>query len=187
MTPEVTVIEVLRTATVVLAVYLCAVVTLGIALRIVGANLLAAALDRVTPALARRVVTAALGVSLVVPSVASANEEPVVMRRLPDTETAAPSTTTSTAPRGVAAPLPVPRRVQTVEPSSATWTVKPGEHFWAIAERVMTAARQRPPTAAEVVPYWKDLIAANRSRLRDPSNANLVYPGQVLVLPPPRP
>jgi hypothetical protein len=35
-----------------------------------------------------------------------------------------------------------------------------------------------------VVRYWRRLIDTNRDRLRDPSNPSLVYPGQVIELPP---
>ena len=35
----------------------------------------------------------------------------------------------------------------------------------------------------EVTTYWRALIEANRDRLVDPSNPDLLYPDQVLRLP----
>ena len=52
-----------------------------------------------------------------------------------------------------------------------------------MAEHVLRDALHREPTDAEVVPYWRELIAANRDRLRDRDNPDLVFPGQVFVLP----
>jgi nucleoid-associated protein YgaU len=36
---------------------------------------------------------------------------------------------------------------------------------------------------AEVVPYWRAVIEANRDRLADRDNPSLVFPGQEFVLP----
>jgi hypothetical protein len=36
-----------------------------------------------------------------------------------------------------------------------------------------------------VARYWLRLIEANRSHLPDPADPNLLFPGDVLVLPPP--
>jgi LysM domain len=68
-----------------------------------------------------------------------------------------------------------------VEP--ATITVAPGDSFWSLAEGVVAHALDRDPTEAEVVPAWSALIAANRDRLVDPANPDLLLPGQVLRLP----
>ena len=69
----------------------------------------------------------------------------------------------------------------------ASWTVRPGDHFWAAAERSLAQAWNRPPTDAETAPYWRSLVAPNRDRLPDPANPDLIFPGQVLVVPPPPP
>lgn len=65
------------------------------------------------------------------------------------------------------------------------WTVRPGDHLWAVAEQVLAEAWARPPSDAEVDGYWRALVDANRPRLRDPANPDLVFPGQLLVVPPP--
>ncbi|HVM00809.1 MAG TPA: hypothetical protein VM324_16080 [Egibacteraceae bacterium] len=76
-----------------------------------------------------------------------------------------------------------------VEAAVPTWTTAPGDHLWAIAEAVLARAWGRPPTDAELVPYWQALIERNRPALADPANPDLVYPGQVFQLhdPPPDP
>jgi nucleoid-associated protein YgaU len=67
--------------------------------------------------------------------------------------------------------------------------VQSGEHFWSIAEQVV---EQRGADAnadvgadaeADVESYWRALVAANRDRLVDPDDTDLLHPGQVLVLP----
>jgi nucleoid-associated protein YgaU len=58
-----------------------------------------------------------------------------------------------------------------------------GDHLWAVAERTLAGARGAAPADAEVTAYWRALVDANQGRLADPSNPDLVFPGQVLVLP----
>jgi len=61
----------------------------------------------------------------------------------------------------------------------------PGECFWSIAEDVLAAAWGRAPSDAEIVPYWRVLIEANRATLADTANEDLIFPGQVFTVPPP--
>lgn len=68
--------------------------------------------------------------------------------------------------------------------TAATWTVRPGDHFWSIAEAVVTDATGRTPTDAEIARYWHDLIEANLEQLVHPDVPDLIYPGQEFVLPP---
>ena len=65
------------------------------------------------------------------------------------------------------------------------WRVEPGDHLWGIAEETLTDHLGRSPTDVEIEPYWRRLIAANRDRLVNPGDADLILPGQVFVLPPP--
>jgi hypothetical protein len=58
-----------------------------------------------------------------------------------------------------------------------------GESFWTIAEDVLTAALDRVPTEAEAARYWGRLVEANRDRLADRDNPDLIFPGQALVIP----
>jgi hypothetical protein len=65
-----------------------------------------------------------------------------------------------------------------------TWTVRPGDHLWAIAEAVVGPTADGPVDEAAVARYWESLVELNRSRLADPGNADLLFAGQVMLLPP---
>jgi nucleoid-associated protein YgaU len=62
--------------------------------------------------------------------------------------------------------------------------VRPGEHFWSIAAAHLSAAWGTKPELRQVGRYWRALVAANRDRLADPANPDLLFPGQRLRLPP---
>lgn len=68
-------------------------------------------------------------------------------------------------------------------PEPRVHVVTVGEHFWSIAEATLRAAAFDPDPSA-VTRYWSDLVDANRDRLIDPDNPDLIVPGQRLVLPP---
>jgi hypothetical protein len=70
-------------------------------------------------------------------------------------------------------------------PAPGEWRVAPGQCFWSIADDVLTSARGRAPSDAEIVPYWRRLIEANRAALVDPDNPDLIFPGQVFTIPAP--
>lgn len=57
--------------------------------------------------------------------------------------------------------------------------VQPGEHFWSIAEQVVADRSLAEPVGW----YWRRLVDANRDRLVDPDDPDLLHPGQELVLP----
>jgi len=76
-------------------------------------------------------------------------------------------------PLAPAASAPVVRQV----------TVGPGDSFWTVAERLTSSRLGRPAGDAEVLEPWLALIAANRDRLTDPDDPDLLFPGQVLRLP----
>ena len=61
--------------------------------------------------------------------------------------------------------------------------MQPGDHLWSIAEREVTLRIGSDVTDAEVARYWFRLIEANRDRLVDPDDTDLILPGQELVLP----
>jgi len=69
-------------------------------------------------------------------------------------------------------------------PLPTTWTVAAGESFWSIAEELLAEAWGRVPTDAEIDPFWRALVDANRGRLIDPADPDLVHPGQVFEIPP---
>jgi nucleoid-associated protein YgaU len=61
--------------------------------------------------------------------------------------------------------------------------VKPGDNLWQIARAELIRARgTERPDDAEIAPYWRRVITANRATLRsgDPS---LIFPGEVVAVP----
>ena len=69
----------------------------------------------------------------------------------------------------------------------ATWEVEQGEHFWGVAEATLAESWGRAPTEAEVVPYWQQVVEANRDGLLPPGDPDLIHPGQRFVVPAPPP
>jgi hypothetical protein len=57
--------------------------------------------------------------------------------------------------------------------------------LWVIAAAVVAAHLGRSPSDQEVAPYWLSVIAANRSRLPDPADPGLLFPGDTVLLPSP--
>jgi nucleoid-associated protein YgaU len=76
-----------------------------------------------------------------------------------------------------------PPAVPEIDPTS--WVVEPGDSLWSIASEV-TSPPGGPAADERVVGrYWRRLVEANRAQLVDPDNADLLVPGQWLVVPPP--
>ncbi|MDZ7676997.1 MAG: LysM domain-containing protein [Acidimicrobiales bacterium] len=67
---------------------------------------------------------------------------------------------------------------------STTHIVQAGENLWSIAASHLASEQGGRPTAQAVAPHWQALIDANRDRLPDPDNPDLVYRGLELRLPP---
>lgn len=80
--------------------------------------------------------------------------------------------------------LPADEPAPTPQPVTSEVIVTRGDNLWDLSEDRLAVDLERPPTDPEVIPYWTDVIDANRDRLVDPTNPNLIHPGQVLVLPP---
>jgi hypothetical protein len=187
VTPPVLLVGALRIGVVGLIAYLAVIATLALLARWSRGVRVEALTTLLTPTLLRRAATAFVGAAIALPAAASADEPaadpPVLLHRLPDPEVS-PTTTTT-----VDVPEPAPTEATAVPDATvdaaATWTVAPGENFWAIARAVLSREWQRAPSNAEIVPYWRELIEINRDRLRDPANADLIYPAQEFTLPAP--
>jgi len=232
------VFAVLRLLALALGWYLLAVTIASVVARLLRLAAVVTVVDVVTVPSVRRLVNAAVGLSVVAtgyPGLAAAAESapPAVeiMRRLPDDAPDAPGALAPPEPASVpitmhrlpdepgdelpASPSSQPRstqatavapKVTTREPSPraaaptpptapptppalgpvpGSWTVRSGDHFWAVAEQVLSRAWGRPPTDAEVARYWRTLVETNRSRLPDPANPDLLFPGHSLTVPPP--
>lgn len=190
--PAVAAFALVRGGVVIVTWYLLATALAAVALRMVGAARAASVVDALSLPPARRLVQAVAGLSLAASAVGATGgfaapagpagatvrsgsdedvavmqslpEEEVVMLRLPDH----PATP---------APAPAPR----------SWTIRSGEHFWGVAEEVLRSAWGRVPRDREITPYWRQIVEANRSRLADANNEDLLIPGQVIELPSPPP
>jgi hypothetical protein len=107
--------------------------------------------------------------------------------------TRATTTTTTTTVRP-AAPHPTrPRRAVTPPARSPAPTAVPGrgrlhvvlsgENLWLLARaEVIRAGGTDRPDDAEIAPYWRRVIEANRTTLRS-GNPSLIFPGEVVTLP----
>ena len=85
------------------------------------------------------------------------------------------------SPQPVSTPPPT-NRAATPPSAPTTAVVQSGDSFWRIAERVVSA-RAAPSTAAAVAAYWVDLVELNHDRLAHGDDPNLIFRGQVFVLP----
>lgn len=78
-------------------------------------------------------------------------------------------------------PAPAPAAART---GPEQVTVEVGDSFWSIAADELTERHGAPPSERQIDPYWRRLIEHNRTVLVDPGNPDLLYPGQVVTLPP---
>lgn len=129
------------------------------------------------------------------PPGAAAPEAPVVtMRALPATPPAtvaqpvtaapqAPPPPTTASPAPPAPPATASGTADSPEVVPATWTIAPGDHLWRVAVHTLAAAG-RPTDDATVSVYLARLIEHNRGVLVVPDEPDLVFAGQVFVLPP---
>jgi nucleoid-associated protein YgaU len=175
--------------------YLVLAAAVGAVLRMVGAASLVGVADRLTIAPVRRMLAGSLGLGLaasgVVAVAAPALRAPVAASQqpAPSTTVTPPATVTMhrlgpEEPVSAPADAPVPEAASTTTTASAErWTVKPGECFWSIAEAVLSERSGRPPSDAEILPFWQRLIEANRHELVHGGDPDLILPGQSFVVP----
>ncbi|HEY7564288.1 MAG TPA: hypothetical protein VIA81_05125 [Acidimicrobiia bacterium] len=148
-----------------------------------------------------RMTAGAVVVSLTIPLAASAGTVPGYVPvpagdSAPVPSEPAGTTTTQPAPAIVEPPslyLPVvPFPEPEAQPASSDnrlpnheieVTVAAGDDMWQLAEQRLEIHLGRPATDAEIAPYWLAVIGANLHRIRS-GDPDLIYPGEVLVLPP---
>ena len=102
-----------------------------------------------------------------------------------------PPATTSPPPGGTRPPVvPIapftPAPAPTAPGAEGTHTVTAGEHLWSIAAAAVAARTGRSAedlSPADIASFWVRLVERNRARVRS-GNPSLVYPGEVLELPP---
>lgn len=121
----------------------------------------------------------------------------------PTSPTSAMSPTTSgpigaTAPAPPSSPAAPPPRgapahrsdggTSAPPPSLATqprnWRIEPGQHLWHVAASTLAEHLGATPDDETVAVYLTAVIEANRDRLVVPTNPDLVFAGQELLLPP---
>ncbi len=104
----------------------------------------------------------------------------------PTTPTTPLSPTTPATPATALSPTTpaTPATALTTSLGDPEHLVRPGENFWLIAESTLTnRGPGTPPGVVEIADYWRQLIEANRDRLVDPAEPDLILTGQVFVLP----
>jgi hypothetical protein len=86
------------------------------------------------------------------------------------------------APPAPPPPVSAPAPVETPA-ASDTWLVERGDSLWSIAATHLADRTGGPVTDAQIVPYWRAVIEANRVILVNPNDPNLLFCGQVVELP----
>lgn len=81
-------------------------------------------------------------------------------------------------------PEPLPSPAPTLAAThDNTWIVRPGESFWTIASEAVSDHLGDAADDRVIDAYWRRLIDANRDRLANPSDPDLLFADQELVLP----
>ena len=191
--PEVAVASLVRVGALGVAVWLLVATTAQLLAGVGAPAAVRWAADLITPRSLQRFVHGLAGLSLsaglavAVPSAGTPSPGGVAVRHVlaePPPGTATLRLAPAVAPPATPVPItlaapPAP----TAASVSDTVVVEPGDSLWSIAEGALVDANQGPRDDAAVERYWRLLIEANRHALVDPGNPDLIYSGQVLVLP----
>jgi hypothetical protein len=103
-----------------------------------------------------------------------------ILRALPDDPPGGDRPTADAA----APPLPSVETDPPPAPQPDRWIVEPGDSCWRVAEEVLAEAWGRRADVREVTAYWAELVELNADRFVT-GDADLIHPGQELLLPPP--
>ncbi|MCC6225515.1 MAG: hypothetical protein IT195_03815 [Microthrixaceae bacterium] len=198
--PTETARNLLVSATFLLAGYATLLNTVALVGRVSRSNRLTRIVEKAAPSWLRRWITGLAVVGATVTTVASPSpsSEPVSITAFATPTTGPTSTTTTTtattttptttlpSPPASEPSAPQPPAVVPVAPtqSTLTYTLRPGDHLWSVAERALEMGLGRAPANREVNRYWRHLVEVNRGSLVDPNVPDLVFAGQVITLPP---
>jgi hypothetical protein len=89
----------------------------------------------------------------------------------------------ASAPAAGLAETPTTADPASSNPASVEHVVQVGENFWSIADDQLRQQLGAPPDDRQLSTYWQQLVEQNRHRLHDPSNPDLLRPGQRILLP----
>ena len=178
----------LRLATIGVGWYLVVIAALNIAARAIGSVALLRTIGWFTLPSVRRLLSGAAGLGLssavMLGSItaAGAADPPTSSDRLVELPVTAKPTADDVATMRVVAPATA--APDKPAPVDSRRTVASGDSFWSIAHDTLAEAAGRPLHDREVAAYWKQLIDANRDMLVVPGDVDLIFPGQVVALPP---
>ena len=190
--PEMATIALLRVAAVALTGWLLLAGSLQVLGAIAAPSRLQSLADRISPRSLQRLGHGLAGLSLTAglaaPAPGAGTPAPPPLVEVP-ASAAGPvddghgTATMHLVEDGSPASMPAPTPVPPADPVGEL-TVGAGDSFWSIAVEELSDPSGNPPSDRQVAAYWRRLIDANRSRLVDPGNPDLLYPGQMLTLPP---
>jgi hypothetical protein len=139
---------------------------------------------RLLPGVLRTLVaTAVLGAGPMHATGAGAAPAPPLDDTPPTMEVLAPPADEAGDGAARAGPAPPSPVTGAVGATTALVRVHQGDHLWGIAAARVRLALGVEPAPDQIRPYWSALIEANRDRLLDPDDPDLLMPGQELVLP----
>ena len=176
--------EITRTAALCLAGYLLLLTCVGATARAFGMSRTTRIVDRVTVPVLRGLLSGTASLTLLAaPSSIAASTGPA--RMSVDEATPPPDDTTATLHllTNASEPEPEPVAASTAPVDHDVWIVEPGDSFWTIARSAVTERADGDVDDRSIQEYWTKLIEANRDRLVDPTDADLLFTDQELVLP----
>jgi len=187
--PATGVIAAVRVIALALALWWLAAAALQLLAAVVRAPSAQWVADLITPRSLQRLVHGLAGLSLsaglAVPAPGAGILGPppgagtATMRVVPDgaPPVAPPATPVPVPVAAAPAPAPVPTPAQEVV------VVAAGDSLWSIAEEALIDAGRTSVDEHAVATYWRRVIDHNQAMLVDPSNPDLIYPGQLVSLP----
>lgn len=172
---------------------------LSVVTRRLGWRRAVALVDGVTPRVVRHLAERTAGGVLTVAALLG-SAAPVTASELPSTR---PPAVEGFLPPGAVAPtVPSPNDTSPDDTSpddtapgigapgtGGSVRVRPGDHLWGIARAEIARVHGVPAPSvatAEIEPYWREVVATNRRRLRS-GDPGLIHPGETVLLPPIRP
>jgi hypothetical protein len=149
----------------------------------------------VTLPLARRLVdgvvistlaASTMAAPLVAVSLSDERSMPVIPPQYVVDPTIPPGPTASPQPASGHPPAPAPPSTAArpgLEASMFEVVVRQGDNLWTLAARRLEQAAAGTPSEDEIRAYWRTVIDANAGRIRS-GDPDLIFPGEVIVLPP---